>query len=132
MGQSLQLYRSGVPVARSHGGTLYYGDGGSHRHSARNHHVGLVWRAGSAGIGARRARVQHGEVPQPLHAAHLCLRDGELLRQLHPRTWLFHQGLHRRRHNQSREPDWIRWFQHHAERDPRGILQDRAVDAEQP
>jgi hypothetical protein len=48
-------------------------DGGSHRHSARDHHAGLVRRAGSAGIGARWARVQHGEVPQPLHAAHLRL-----------------------------------------------------------
>ena len=88
--------------------------------------IGLVRRAGSTRIGARRGRVQHGEVPQPLHAAYLRLCDGELLRQLHPRTWLFHQGLHRRRHNQSCEPDWIRWFQHHAERDQCGILQDRA------
>ena len=29
------------------------------------------------------------------------------------------------------EPDWVRWFHHDAERDPRGILQDRAVDPEQ-
>ena len=129
--RSLRLYRSGVPVACSHGGTLHYSDGDSHRHSTRDHHVGLVRRAGGTRIGARWARVQHGEVPQPLHAAHLRLRDGELLRQFHPRTWLFHQGLHRRRHNQSCEPDWGRWFHHHAERDPHGILQDRTVDAEQ-
>ena len=102
MGTGLfELYRSGVPVACSHGGTLHYRDGDSHRHSIGDHHVGLVRRAGSARIGARRARVQHGEVPQPLHAAHLRLCDGELLRQLHPRTWLFHQGLYRRRHNKS-------------------------------
>ena len=31
----------------------------------------------------------------------------------------------------SSEPDWSRWFHHDAERDPRGILQDRAVDTEQ-
>ena len=102
-------------IACSYGGPLHYSDGDSHRHSTRDHHVGLVRRAGGAGIGARWARVQHGEVPQPLHAAHLRLRDGELLRQLDSRTWLFHQGLHRRRNYQSREPNRIRWFKHHAE-----------------
>jgi hypothetical protein len=93
--------------------------------------LGLVRRAGGARIGARRGRLQHGEVSQPLHAAHLRLRDGELLRQRHPRTWLLHQGLHRRRHHQSCEPHWVGWFDHHAERDPRGIVEDRAVAADQ-
>src|SRR5271163_406273 len=48
-----------------------------------------------------------------------------------PRTWLLHQGLHRRRHDQSYERHWVRWFHHHAERDPLGILENRAIDAEQ-
>ena len=59
-----------------------------------------------------------------------AIRDGELLRQHHPRTWLFHQGLYRRRNNQSCQPHWSGWFKHDAERDPRGIVQDRAVHVE--
>ena len=120
-----------MPVACSHGGTLHYRDGRSHRHSVSDHRVGLVWRARSTRIGTRRAGVQHGEVSEPLHAAHLRLRDGELLRHLHPRTWLFHQGFYRRRNNKSSEPDWRRWLDFDAERDPHGIRQDRAVDIEQ-
>ena len=52
------------------------------------------------------------------------------LRQFHSRTWLFPQGLHRRRHDQSCESNWIRWFHHHAERDQCCIFQDRAWTAE--
>src|ERR1700687_91162 len=128
--ESLPVYRSGVPVACSHGGALHYRNGDSHRHSVGNHRIGLVRCARSTRIGPRRGRVQHGEVPEPLHAAYLRLCDGELLRQFHTRTWLFHQELHRRRHYQSCEPDWIRWFQHHAERDQCCIFQDRAGPAE--
>ena len=128
--ESLPVYRSGLPVACRHGGALHYSDGDSHRPGAGHHRDGLVRGAGSTCIGTRRSRIQHGEVSQPLHAAYLRLRDGELLRQFHPRTWLFPQGLHRRRHNQSCEPNWIRWFQHHAERDQCGIFQDRAGTAE--
>jgi len=46
--------------------------------------------------------------------------------RLHPWAWFFPQRLYRRWHYQSCEPDWIRWFQHHAERDQCCILQDRA------
>ena len=55
-----RIYRSGVPVACSHGGTLHYSDGDSHRPSAGNHHDGLVRRARSAGIGARWAGFSMG------------------------------------------------------------------------
>ena len=48
-----------------------------------------------------------------------------------PRTWLFHQGLYRRRNNKSSEPDWRRWLNFDAERDPHGIRQDRAINPEQ-
>ncbi len=122
--ESLSIHRSGVPIACSNGGSLNYRDGSSHRPGIGDHHDGLVRRARGVGIGARWARIQHGEVSEPLHAAHLCIRDGELPRQLHSRTWLFHQGLHRRRNYQSREPNRIGWFKHDAERNPPGILQD--------
>src|SRR5208282_2430455 len=132
MGTGLfRIDRTRVPVACSHGGSLHYRDGGSHRPGISDHHDGLVRRARGAGIGARWARVQHGEVSKPLHAAHIRLCDGELLRQFDPRTWFFHQGLYRWWHNKSSEPDWRRWFHLDAERDPRGIFQDRAVNIEQ-
>ena len=72
-----------------------------------------------------------GQVHQPLHAAYLRLRNGELLRQFHPWTRLLHQGIHRRRYSQSRERHWSGRFDDHVEPDPRGVLEDRAVDADQ-
>ena len=75
--ESLSIHRSGVPIACSNGGSLNYRDGSSHRPGIGDHHDGLVRRARGVGIGARWARIQHGEVSEPLHAAHLCIRDGD-------------------------------------------------------
>src|SRR5580692_2323700 len=108
--ESLPVYRSGVPVACRHYRTLDHSDGDPHGPGFGHYRDGLVRSAGSTRICTRRSRIQHGEVSQPLHAAYLRLRDGELLRQFHSRTWLFPQGLHRRRHDQSCESNWIRWL----------------------
>jgi len=49
----------------------------------------LVWFGVQEALASATAsRVQHGEVPEPLHAAYLCLCDGELLDSSIP-TWLF-------------------------------------------
>src|ERR1700685_363126 len=124
--ESHPVHRSGLPVACRHSGACHHSDGGAHGPGAGHYRDGLVRSAGSTRICTRRSRVHHGEVSQPIHAAYLRLRDGELLRQFHSRTWLFSQGLHRRRHDQSCESNWIRWFHHHAERDQCCIFQDRA------
>jgi len=81
---TLRLYRPGLPVARSDSGTFDNRDGHAHRSGAGDDHAGLVRRAGIPCLRAWRSWVQHGEVPEPLHAAYLRLCDGELLRQFHP------------------------------------------------
>ena len=50
----------------------------AHRSGAGDDHACLVWRSGVPCLRPRRFGVQHGEVPEPLHAAHLRLCDGAL------------------------------------------------------
>src|ERR1019366_8041087 len=65
------------------------------------------------------------------HADDLRLCDGELLGQFDPRAWLLHQELHSRWHDQFRCPDRSGWVHDGGERDPGGIVEDRAIDADQ-
>jgi len=58
--ESLPVYRSGVPVACSHGGALHHGDGNSHRPGVGHHCDGLVRGAGSTCIGTREAGFSMG------------------------------------------------------------------------
>ena len=86
-----------------------------HLHRSRHHHAGVVRRARGAGIRAGRTGLQHGEIPELLHADHLRLRHGEVLRQRHPRRWLFPQGLHQRRCAIPSHGHWQSKLDHHPE-----------------